>query len=43
MADAAVSVGYLILSACIFGCIFLLLLKWNSEEKIPLEERQERA
>ena len=42
MADAAVSVGYLILSASVFGCIFLLLLKWNSEEKIPLEERQEQ-
>ena len=43
MADAAVSVGYLILSASVFACIFLLLLKWNREEKIPIEEQQERA
>ena len=43
MANVVVSVAYLILSASVFGCIFLLLLKWNREEKIPIKEQQERA
>lgn len=43
MANIAVSVGYLTLFASVFACIFLLLLKWNREEKIPLEEHQERV
>ena len=43
MLDAAFSVGYMILFGSIFGCIFLGLFKWNSEEKDPLEDQQEGA
>ena len=43
MGETAASVGYLILFACIFGCIFLGLLRWNREEKTPLDEQQESA
>ncbi len=43
MVEAAASVGYMILFACIVGCIFLGLLRWNQEEKIPLEDQKESA
>ncbi len=35
--------GYLILFVCITGCIMLGLLRWNNEEKIPVEDQKESA
>ena len=41
MSQVVSSLAYIVLFVSTFGCILLLLLKWNSEEKVPLDEQRE--